>query len=261
MHSQRAAIQLSSFCLVSVLVSGPAVAAAKPWKPIQLERIVVGVSDVVPGPAGRASVGIPISSKSTAPVMVVTSLRPPPPAPECSTQMTIEAHRDTIVMCLQDAFAPGDYVISVAVLDSTGSDTLESGSTTAQFSNKDVKALGEWLDASTLPKAFKNIEKVDKVSAGTAMSSMFGMPHGDGTLTVDSTGVTYKTKKESIVIPASALRDVGVNNADPKQPWVVVSYEDAGAKKSVSFKPNAYRGGATAEQILAAIEAAARAGK
>ena len=81
-------------------------------------------------------------------------------------------------------------------------------------------------------------------------------PKGDGMLTVDSTGVTYRTKKESIVVPASALRNVRLNESDPKQPWVVVAYEQAGESKSVSFKPSVSRGDASAGQIATAIQAA-----
>jgi hypothetical protein len=256
MPSRRAALLFLSLNSMAMLVAGPA--AAKPWKPIQLQRVAVGIADIVPGPGGRAVVGIPISSHSTDPVRVAVRLRPPEPAHECSAHMTLEAHRDTIIVCPQDGIvAAADYVISIAVFgDSSESDTLESGSTSAQFSKKEVKALGEWLEASTLPKTFKEVEKVDKVTAGTSLSSMFGVPHGGGTLTVDSTGVTYKTKKESIVIPATALRDVGINDADPKQPWVVVAFEDAGTKKSISFKPNVYRGDASAGKIEAAIRSA-----
>ena len=157
----------------------------------------------------------------------------------------------------QDAFAEGDYVISVVVFaDSSSSDTLELGSTTARLAKKDVKALDEWLRGSALPRTFKHVEKADKVTAGTTLSSMFGAPKGDGTLTVDSTGITYTTKKETLVIPASALRDVGLNDSNPRQPWVVVAYEESGEKKSVSFKPNVYRGDAGAPQITAAIQAA-----
>jgi hypothetical protein len=241
------------------LLAGSATGAdksAKIWKPIALERVAVGISDIIPGPDGRGVLGIPVTSNSEESVRVALSLRPPSPAPECSAHMTLAAHGDTIILCPQDAFlADADYVISVAVFaDSSASDTLESGSTTTRLTKKEVKALGEWLEASTLPKTFKRIEKVDKVTAGTSLSSMFGVPKGDGTLTVDSTGVTYKTKKETIVIPASALRDVALTN-DPNQPWVVVTYEQEGEKKSVSFKPNVYAGDASASQIAAAIQA------
>jgi hypothetical protein len=256
MPFRRAVLLLLLLNFVTVLVAGPT--AAKPWKPITLQRVAVGIADIVPSPSGRAVVAIPISSQSTGPVKVAMRFRPPEPAHECSAHMTLEAHRDTIIVCPQEGIvAAADYVIFIAVLgDSSESDTLESGSTSAQFDKKDVKAIGEWLEGSTLPRTFKNVEKVDKVSAGTTMSSMFGAPHGDGTLAVDTIAVTYKTKKESIVIPASAIRDVGMNAADPKQPWVVVSFEEAGSKKSISFKPNVYRGSAPAEQIAAAIRAA-----
>jgi hypothetical protein len=256
MPCRRAALLLLSFNFVTVLVAGPA--PAKPWEPIRLQRVVVGIADIVPSPGGRAVVAIPITSQSSDPVKVAMRFRPPEPAHECSAHMTLEAHQDTIIVCPQDGIvAAADYVISIAVFgDSAESDTLESGSTSAQFSKKDVKALGEWLQASTLPRTFKNVEKVDKVTAGTSMSSMFGVPHGGGTLTVDSTAVTYKTKKESIVIPASAIRDVKINDVDPKQLWVVVAFEEAGSKKSISFKPNVYRDYVPAEQIAAAIRSA-----
>jgi len=255
MPCRHVTIVFLSFIFMSWLVTGPV--AAKPWKPIQLQRVMVGLADILPGPGGRAAVAIPISNRSTDAVRVAMRLRPPKPAIECSADMTLEAHRDTIIVCPQDGIvAAADYVIFVAVLaDSSGRDTLESGSTSAQFDNKDVKAIGDWLQASMLPKTFKNVEKVDKVSAGTSLSSMFGAPHGNGTLTVDSTAVTYNTKKESTVIPASELRDVGINDTDPKQPWVVVTF---GNKKSISFKPNVYRGSASAQQIAAAIRSAMR---
>ena len=254
----RTAITIVSSTVMAALVAGSAAGAAKLWRPIDLQRAAVGFSDIVPGPGGRGAVGIPVSSKSTDPVRVIVKLRPPAPASECSAHLTLGAHRDTVLMCsLDDFVADADYVISLSVFaDSSERDTLESGSTSARLAKKDLKALSNWLHASALPKTFKNIEKVDKVTAGGTLTSMFGVPKGDGTLTVDSTGITYKTKKESIVIPASALRDVGLNSSDPRQPWVVVAYEQDGEKKSVSFKPNVYRGDASAPQIAAAIQAA-----
>jgi len=169
----------------------------------------------------------------------------------------LEAHRDTVISFSQDSFAEGDYVISVALFaDSSSSDTLESGSTTGRLTKKELKALDEWLEASALPKTFKHVEKVDKVTAGTSLSSMFGATKGDGTLTVDSTGVTYTTKKQSLVIPATALRDVGKNESNPQQPWVVVAYEESGEKKSVSFKPSLFKGSASPWEIATAIQSA-----
>jgi len=258
MRRPLAAVTFVSLSFMAALVASSAAAAAKPWQPIVLERVAVGFSNIVPGPGGRGVVAVPISSKSGGPVWVAMRLRTPAPAPESSVHMTLEAHADTIILFPQGAFvADADYVISVAVFaDSSESDTLESGSTSTRLAKKDVKALDEWLRSSTLPKTFKHIEKVDKVTAGTSLSSMFGAPKGDGTLTVDSTGIAYSTKKESIVVPASALRDVRLNDSDPRQPWVVVTYEQDGEKKSVSFKPNVYRGDASAPQIAAAIQAA-----
>ncbi len=252
------AVTFVSLSFMAALVAGSAAAAAKPWQPVVLERVAVGLSNIVPGPGGRGVVAVPISSKSANSVWVAIGLRTPAPAPESSVHMTLEAHVDTVIMFPQEAFvADADYIISVAVFaDSSESDTLESGLTSTRLAKKDVKALDEWLRASTLPRTFKHVEKVDKVTGGTALSSMFGVPKGDGTLTVDSTGIAYSTKKESIVIPASALRDVGLNSSDPKQPWIIVVYEQDGEKKSVSFKPNVYRGDASAPQIAAAIQAA-----
>ena len=252
------AVTFVSLSFTAAIVAGSAAAAAKPWQPIVLERVAVGFSNIVPGPGGRGAVAIPISSKSANSVWVAVRLRSPAPALESSAHLTLEAHRDTVIVCPQDAFvADADYVISVAVFaDSSESDTLESGSTSTRLAKKDVKAVAEWLRASTLPKTFESVEKVDKVTAGASLSSMFGVPKGDGTLTVDSTGITYKTKKETIVIPASALRDVGLNDSDPRQPWAVVTYEQDGEQKSVSFKPNVYRGDASAQQIATAIRAA-----
>ena len=254
----RTTIQFVSLSLTVALVAGSAAGAGNQWGPIMLERVAVGISNIVPGPGGRGEVAVPISSKSADPVRVALRLRPPAPAPESAARMTLGAHRDTVVAWPQDAFsADADYVISVAVFaDSSERDTLESGSTSARLTKKDVKALEEWLRESTLPRTFKHIEKVDKVTAGTSLSSMFGAPHGDGSLTVDSTGITYTTKKESIVIPASALRDVRLNESDPRQPWVVVAYEQAGESKSVSFKPSVSRGDASAGQMAKAIRAA-----
>ena len=258
MTRPRTAVAFASLTLMATLVAGSAAGAAKPWQPIVLERVAVGFSNIVPGPGGRGTVAVPISSKSESPVWVAVRLRPPAPALESSAHMTVEAHRDTVIAWPQDAFvADADYVISVAVFaDSSESDTLELGSTSARLAMKEVKALDEWLRASTLPRTFKHVEKVDKVTTGTSLTSMFGAPKGDGTLTVDSTGITYSGKKESIVIPASALRDVRLNDSDPRQPWVVVAYEQAGEKKSVSFKPNVHRGDGSAPQIATAIQAA-----
>jgi hypothetical protein len=258
MSRLRTAVTFVSSTFMAALVAGSAAGAANSWQPIALKQVAVGIANIVPGPGGRGAVAVPISNRSENPVRVSMTLRPPAPAPGSSAHMTLDAHRDTVIAWPQDAFvADADYVISVAVFaDSSESDTLESGSTSARLAKKEVKALGEWLRASTLPKTFKHVEKVDKVTAGTTMTSMFGAPKGDGTLTVDSTGVTYKGKKESIVIPASALRDVGLNETDSRQPWVVVAYEQAGEKKSVSFKPNVSRGDASAPQIATAIQAA-----
>ena len=244
--------------LAVVLLAGAAAGAMKPWAPIILERVAVGVSDIIPGPGGRGEVAAPITSRSGDPLWVVVRLKPPVPAPESAARMTLGAHRDTVVKWPQDAFvADADYVILVAVFaDSSERDTLESGSASSRLTKKDVKALEEWLRESTLPRTFKHVEKVDKVTTGTKLTSMFGAPKGDGTLTADSSGVTYTTKKESIVIPASTLRDVRLNDSDPKLPWVVVTYELAGESKSVSFKPSVYRGDASAGQIATAIQAA-----
>jgi len=253
MPRPRTAVAFVSSIFIAAQIAG----AASPWQPIVLKRVAVGLSNIVPSRGGQGAVAIPISSKSTEPVWVAMRLRPPAPGLESSIHVMLEAHRDTVINCPQDAFAEGDYVISVVVFaDSSSSDTLESGSTTARFAKKDVKALDEWLRGSALPRTFKHVEKADKVTAGTTLSSMFGAPKGDGTLTVDSTGITYTTKKETLVIPASALRDVGLNDSNPRQPWVVVAYEESGEKKSVSFKPNVYRGDAGAPQITAAIQAA-----
>ena len=251
------AVAFLSSSFMAVLVAGSAAAAAKPWQPIVLKRVAVA-ADIVPGPGGRGAVGIPITSNSEDRVWVALRFRPPAPMPEASAHLALEAHRDTVIRYPQDAFvADADYVISVAVFaDSSEGDTLESGSTSTRLAKKDVKALDEWLRSSTLPRTFKHIEKVDKVTAGTTLTSMFGAPKGDGTLTVDSTGIAYGTKKESIVIPASALRDVRLDDSNPRQPWVIVAYEQDGEKKSVSFKPNVYRSDASAPQIAAAIQAA-----
>jgi hypothetical protein len=250
------AVTFLSLSYMAVLVADSAAGISKPWQPITLERVAVGSSNIVPGPGGRGAVAIPISSKSADSVWVAIKLRAPAPAPESSARMTLEAHVDTLIMFPQGAFvADADYVISVAVFaNNSESDTLESGATSARLTKKDVKAVDEWLRESTLPKAFKHVEKVDKVTAGTSMSSMFGAPKGDGTLTVDSTGVAYTTKRESIVIPASTLRDVRLTDSD--QPWVIVTYEKDGEKKSVSFKPNVYKGDASAPQIATTIQAA-----
>jgi len=250
------AVTLLSLSSMAVVFAGSAAGASNPWQPITLERVAIGFSNIIPSPGGRGAVAIPISSKSADSVWVAIKLRVPAPALESSAHMTLEAHVDTLVLFPQDAFvADADYVISVAVFaNSSESDTLESGATSARFTKKDVKAVEEWLRASTLPREFKHVEKVDKVTAGTAMSSMFGAPKGDGTLTVDSTRVAYTTKKESIVIPAAMLRDVRLNEFD--QPWVIVTYEKDGEKKSVSFKPNVYKGDASASQIATAIQAA-----
>lgn len=227
---------------------------AKGWKPIPLKHASVGIADLVPGQGGRSTLAIPIHSDSD--VRLAVSVRSSRAAAECDAHMTLPAGRDTVVTCPIEVVPDVDYVISLAAFaDSSERDTLEAGSSSARFSKGDVKALGKWLEASALPKTFKHIEKVDKVSAGTTMSSMFGVPHGEGTLLVDSTSVTYDAKKNSVTIPASAIRDVRLNSSDPKQPWVVIDYEEAGEKKSVSFKPNVYKGGATAEEIAAAIRA------
>jgi hypothetical protein len=231
--------------------------AAEAWKAIPLERVSVGVADINPGLDGRAAVVIPISNKSAGAVRVAVTLRPPAPAPECSAHMTLEAHVDTFVVCPQTGFvADADYLITVAAFaDSAEGDTLESGSTSMRMSKKNVKELGQWLEASKLPQTFKHVEKVDRVTTGTTMGSMFGVPRGDGTLTVDASGVTYATKKVSLVIPASGLRGVKLNNGNPQQPWVVVTYEEGGESKSVSFKPNVQTGNGSVENMVAAIRA------
>src|SRR5580765_2859477 len=172
----RTAVTLVLLSFMAALFAGTAVAAAKHWQPIVLERVAVGFSDVIPAPGGRGAVGVPISGKSADSVWVAIRLRAPAPAPESSVHMTLAAHGDTALVFPQDAFvADADYVISVAVFaDRSERDTLESGSTSARFTKKDVKALDEYLRDCTLPKTFKHIEKVDKVTAGTTLSSMFG---------------------------------------------------------------------------------------
>src|SRR5258705_10727126 len=98
MPRRRAVLLFLTLSFMLVLPADPA-AAARQWKPIPLQRIAVGVADIVPSPGGQAVVGIPISSKSPDPVKVAVTLRPPEPARECSVHMTIQAHRDTIVLC------------------------------------------------------------------------------------------------------------------------------------------------------------------
>ena len=259
MPRPRTAVAFVSSIFIAALIAGAAAGAARPWQPIVLKSVAVGSSNIIPAADGRGAVAIPLKSSSADLMWVAVRLRPPAPATVGSVHIALEAHRDTVIRFPQDAFAEGDYVISVAVFaDSSSRDTLESGSTNSRFAKKDVKALGDWLRASTLPKTFKHVEKVDRVSAGTTLSSMFGAPKGDGTLTVESSGVTYSTKKASIVIPASALREIGLNDSSPRQPWVVVIYEEAGEKKIVSFKPNVYKGEGAALEIAAAIQAAMR---
>jgi hypothetical protein len=233
-------------------------AAEKNWQPVVMKRIAVGLSAIVPGAGGHGILAVPVTSNTAEPVWVTLKLRPPAPATESVVQRTLDARANMVIQFPQDAFvADAEYVLSVAVFaDSSSTDTLESGSTRARYTKKDMKALDEYLKASTLPQTLKNIDKVDKVTAGSTLGGMFRMTPDDGTLTVDASGINYEKKKESIIIPAAALRDVKMNGSDPKQTWVTVTYERDGEKKSVSFKPNSSRGNTTASQIFLAIQAA-----
>jgi len=202
-----------------------------------------------------------LENKTSEPVRLTVKVRAPEPNTECEMGFFLGPGKDTLVACPQQSIvADAEYTLSIAVFgDSAATEPVESGSASARFGKKEVKAHNEWIQANALPKSFEHVEMVNKVTAGTTLSSMFGAPKGDGTLSGDFSGVTYRTKKETIVIPSSQIRSVELNRADPKQPWVVVEYREGGASKVVSFKPNVYRGDASADRIAVAIRSAMEA--
>jgi hypothetical protein len=90
----------------------------------------------------------------------------------------------------------------------------------------------------SLPGVFREIVFTEDLGAGTAVFGQLFKGNNNGTLIVFRDSIEHTSENRTITIPVSTVSRVTqriVNEKAPR-PWVVVEYEQDGAKKTIGFQ-------------------------
>ena len=92
--------------------------------------------------------------------------------------------------------------------------------------------------ASSLPKEFKEIVFTEDLGVGTALFGQLFKGKNNGTLVVSRDRIEHTSRDRTITIPVSKVSRVTqrVVNEQAPRAWVVVEYEQDGAKKKIGFQ-------------------------
>jgi len=206
------------------------------------KSVGINFGGVMASPDSRAQLTLTLANKTDRALWLVVRFAPPPPDRACEETQRLEPKSEHQFTCAQDSLvADVDYPITIAVFGDSGlTEAIETNATHMRFGKKEVKLLGEWLQATRLPQTYEHVILKDKVGVGTAMFGTLG--NAGGRLVVAPDGLEHVTKKRTVKVAAAQLRGVDVQ-ALGQSSWVVVEYEDAGAMKTLLLQGSSARWG------------------
>jgi len=215
------------------------------------QSVGITAGGVIAGPDSRAKLVLTLANKTDRALWLVVRFAPPPPNQACEETQRLEPKQDGHFTCAQDSLvADVDYPVTIAVFGDSGlTEAMETNATHMRFGKKDVKRLGEWLQATRLPQTYENVILKDKVGLGT----LFGnLGSAGGRLVVAPEGLEHVTKNRTVKVAAPQIRGVAVQGVGERA-WVRVEYEDAGVMKTLVLQGSAAKG--QGPQVLDQINA------
>jgi hypothetical protein len=142
--------------------------------------------------------------------------------------------------------------------DEACTQTLETIRDALHFEKGDVRRLSELDTGPRWPVTYEGVAYSEKLGIGSAFRQL--IPHANGKLVISASAVEYVNGKQSVSIPVTSVRDMGLTAAGRNVlPWIVVVYEESGGLKRAGFQaldhPDDLRG------IAASLQAAVAGAK
>jgi len=214
-------------------------------KDFKSERIKFTSAALMLSPSKGIALGLELESRSEAPLWVKLTVRGKDSVVVCEQTTALASKGRSTIVCPAEAITPDfDYPISVAIYpDSTLAGAAEQGDTSARFHKKDLEELETLKAATSLPRVYQDVVYKKKIGVATAM---FGQikPPSEGTLTASESGIEWRSKKQTVQVPAAQIRAVNLQRVGQRSTdlWVVVEYDEGGTAKLMALQPNPFRG-------------------
>ena len=209
------------------------------------ERIKFTSAALMLSPSKGIALGFELENRSESPLWVKLIVRGKDSVIVCDQAAALVSKGRATIVCPSDTIAPEFvYPITVEIYpDSTMASVTERGGTQVRFRKKDLDELGVLKAATSLPRVYKDVVYKKKLGLATAVFGQLGPP-SEGTLTASSDGIEWKSKKQTVHVPAAQIRAVKIERVGPRSTdaWVVVEYDEGGASKLMVLQPSAFRG-------------------
>ena len=196
-------------------------------------------------PSLGIAIGLDLENRSESPIWVKLTIPAQGSRSACEQVAALASKRGTTVTCPRDTIVPDiEYPMTVEVFRDSGmTSSAERDTTQLRFHKGDLEVLGNLQAATVFPRTYKDVVYKKKLGVTTAVFGQLGPP-SEGTLTVSSEGVEWKTKKQTVSVPVAQIRAVRTDHLGPRvtDAWVVVEYEEGGAAKVMALQPSAFRG-------------------
>jgi hypothetical protein len=157
-------------------------------------------------------------------------------ASACVVSSKIEPKKSETFQCDVADLKPGKVPVAIDIFaDEAQAQTLETIRDAMRFDKRDARALREFASAQRLPVTYEGIAFSEKLGIGAAFRQL--VPHANGKLVISESAIEYVNGKQSVTIPATSVRDMGLTAAARNVlPWIVVVYEESGGMKRALFQ-------------------------
>lgn len=157
-------------------------------------------------------------------------------ASACAVSSKIEPKQSATFQCDVAEVKPGNVPVMIDVFaDEAHAQSLETFRDAMRFERGYARKLREFASAERLPVTYEGIAFSEKLGVG-AMFRQF-VPHASGKLVVSDSAIEYVNGKQSVTIPVTSVRDMGLTAAARNVlPWIVVVYEESTGLKRAGFQ-------------------------
>jgi hypothetical protein len=174
----------------------------------------------------------------------------------CAVASKIEPKKNATFQCDVAELKAGKVPVMIDVFaDEAHTQNLESLRDAMRFEKGDARTLREFASAQRLPVTYEGIAYSEKLGIGAAFRQL--IQHANGRLVISESAIEYVNGKQSVSIPVTSVRDMGLTAAGRNVlPWIVVVYEESGGQKRAAFQaldhPDDVRGIVTSLQVAVA---------
>ena len=245
--------------LIAILLCVSGIAAAQEQEATRSPEQELGSSwvelrsgGVVGGQNTPLSIVLLLENKTDQPIWVRVEIRSPDPAQSCTVTRRLIGRSRQPYACLQREIIPDrDYPITVDTFsDEALGDRQESRSTKMHFRAQDVGALQQHLGAP------KQAITLADIWYRTEESQLLIAYKEAGSLEITSERILFSYPGVKLEIPVSSIQRLVSKKRfaifDSNE-WVVIEYRQSGKELVAAFKPAAFKGRTTHEEIIRAI--------